>query len=96
MKRFIMTGLCLVALAACDKPSTEPKTDDTAAKNATNTTNATAPAATTASPAQPTTVTIDDSDLATPADFEETAEKAITAKNYKAELASLEAEVAKE
>lgn len=39
---------------------------------------------------------IADSDLATTADFEEQAEKDITAKNYKGELSSLESEVAKE
>jgi hypothetical protein len=41
-------------------------------------------------------VTIADSDLSTPADFEEAAEKAITGKSYKAELASLEKDLAKE
>jgi hypothetical protein len=41
-------------------------------------------------------VTITDGDLSTPADFEETAEKAITTKNYKAELTSLESDVSKE
>ena len=81
------------ALAACDKPSTpETKTDDPSSKNATG--EATANAATT--PATPTPTVIADTDLATPADFEETAEKAISKTNYKAELASLEADIAKE
>jgi hypothetical protein len=82
----------LFAVAACDKPSTpETKPDDPASKNAT-TTGATTTAATTA--AAP--VVIADSDLSTPADFEETAEKAISKANYKTELASLETDIAKE
>lgn len=97
MKRFVLTALCLFAIAACDKPSTpEPKADDPTSKNTTSTTNAAATAATTATTAQPAMATINDADLATPADFEEAAEKAITTKNYKAELATLEADIAKE
>ena len=98
MKNAILTAVCLLALVACDKPaSTETKPED---KNAPTTTNAVtdaaaATAATTATPAA-TPVTINDSDLSTPADFEESAEKASTAKNYKTELSTLEAEVAKE
>jgi hypothetical protein len=93
MKSFILTAACLLALVACDKPtSTEAKVDDPA-KNTTTTTNATAAATATATPL---VVTVDDSVLATPADFEETAEKAITAKTYKAELATLEADLAKD
>ncbi|HSO32936.1 MAG TPA: hypothetical protein VLT33_10470 [Labilithrix sp.] len=92
MKSFVLTAALLFALTGCDKPtSTEPKVDDPAAKN-TTTTNAPTTAATAA--AQP--VTIDDSALSTPADFEEAAEKTITAKTYKADLASLEADLAKE
>ena len=80
------------AIAACDKPSTpETKADDPASKNAT-TTGATTTVATAA--AAPTV--IEDTDLATPADFEETAEKAISKANYKTELASLETDIAKE
>lgn len=94
MKSVILTAVCLLALAACDKPaSTETKTDD---KNATTTTNATTTAAVATTPPAATPVTINDGDLSTPADFEETAEKAITAKNYKAELTTLEADIAKE
>ena len=82
----------LLALAACEnKPATETKPEDPASKNAT-TTGATATAATTAA----TPPVIADSDLSTPADFEETAEKAISKTNYKAELASLEADIAKD
>ncbi len=102
MKNAILTAVCLLALVACDKPaSTETKPEE---KNATTTTNAVTGAAaatvattttTTPTPAA-TQVTINDSDVSTPADFEETAEKAITAKNYKTELSTLEAEVAKE
>ena len=99
MKNVVLTALAVLgfALAACDKPA-EPKPED---KNATTTTNATSTAtgaatgAPTAAPAH-AAVTINDSDLSTPADFEETAEKAITAKSYKADLAALEADVAKE
>ena len=99
MKRFAVTALCLFALAACDKPA-ETKTDDPS-KNPTTTTGAAATAtATTATGtptvAQPTTVTINDSDVATPADFEEKAEQSITVKNYKAELATMETELAKD
>jgi hypothetical protein len=94
VKNLIVTALCLFALAACDKPADEKKPED---KNTPTTTNASATAATTAAvPAAATPVTIADGDLSTPADFEESAEKAITAKNYKTELSTLEAEVAKE
>ena len=84
-----------MALVACDKPSsTEPKVDDPA-KNPTTTTNASAaaPATAAATAAAPAPVTVDDSVLSTPADFEETVEKAITPKTYKAELATLEADL---
>jgi hypothetical protein len=77
------------AVAACDKPA-ETK-QDPASKNAT-TTGATATTATTAA-APPE---ISDSDLSTPADFEETVEKAISKANYKTELTALEADIAKE
>jgi hypothetical protein len=87
-----MTALCVLALAACDKKD-GPKPDDPAAKNGTTTTNATTAATATAAP---TPVTIADGDLSTPADFEEVAEKSITAKNYKQELSTLEADIAKE
>jgi len=80
----LATTFALVALlAACDK-SADKKPDDPAPKNA----------PTAAAEAKP--VTIDESDLATSADFEEAAEKAIDAKNYKTELATLETEVAKD
>ncbi len=102
MKRVILTtvAICTMALAACDKPATDSK-DDTTSKNATTTGAATANGATTAAaptavtPAPTATpVTIADSDLSTPADFEEAAEKAITPKTYKTELASLETSIA--
>ncbi len=89
MKKLIVTALCLLALAACDKPAEEKKPED---KNTPTTTNASAAVATPAA----TPVTIADGDLSTPADFEESAEKAITAKTYKADLSALEADVAKE
>lgn len=93
MKRAIVTtALCLFALFAlvgCDKKE-EPKPDDPAAKNGATTTNATA------ATAAPTPLALTDSDLSTPADLEEAAEKSITAKNYKQELSTLEADIAKE
>jgi hypothetical protein len=95
VKNLLLTAVCLFAVAACDKPSspsTDPKADDPAAKNTTATAT-TAAAPTTATP-QP--VAIDDSVLATPADFEESAQKTITAKTYKTALATLETEVAKD
>lgn len=99
MNRYILTAVCLSALAvaACDKPTTETKTEEKSSTSVTagSATGATT-AATTTTTTTTTTVTIQDSDLATPADFEETAEKAITPKNYKAELATLEADIAKE
>jgi hypothetical protein len=97
MKHAFTIGLCLGALAACDKPA-ETKTDDPTAKNTTTTTNATGAAntATTTPTPAPAPVVINDGDLSTPADFEETAEKAITAKTYKADLASIETELSKE
>lgn len=88
----MLLAASLFAIAACDKPA-ETKADDPASKNAT-TTGATATAVTTA--ATPTPLTIADTDLSTPADFEETAEKAISKANYKTELTALEADVAKE
>lgn len=95
MKNLVLTAALVLALGACDKPSsTDPKVDDPGAKN-TTITNGTATAVTNAAPA-PQPVSIDDGVLSTPADFEESAEKAITAKTYKAELASMEADFAKD
>ena len=94
MKRALMIAMALFALAACDDKKTEAKPEDPASKNAT-TTGATTAAAT-ATTAAPAAVTIDDGVLSTPADFEETAEKAITKANYKKELSSLETDIAKE
>src|SRR4051812_36092678 len=94
VKNLVLTAALAFALGACDKPaSTEAKVDDPAAKN-TTTTNGTAAAVATAPTPQP--VSIDDGVLSTPADFEESAEKAITPKTYKAELASMETDIAKE
>jgi len=81
----------LFAVAACDNKPTDTKPEDPASKNAT-TTGATATAATTAA----TPPVIADTDLSTPADFEEAAEKSISKANYKTELATLETAVAKE
>jgi hypothetical protein len=82
----------LLTLAACEEKKPEVKPEEPASKSAT-TTNA---AATATATAAATPVTINDSDLSTPADFEESAEKAITKANYKTELSSIEADIAKD
>lgn len=91
MNRFIMTAGCaaLLALAACEDKKPETKPEDPSVKNATTATAS----ATTATPAA---VSINDIDLSTPADFEESAEKAINKANYKTELATLEGDIAKD
>lgn len=91
MKRSLIIGAALFALAACEDKKPETKAEDPSVKNATTT--ASAAATTTATPAA---VAINDGDLSTPADFEESAEKAITKANYKTELATLEGDIAKE
>ncbi|MBX3197064.1 MAG: hypothetical protein KF850_10080 [Labilithrix sp.] len=85
----------LLAVAACEnkQPADKPE-EDTTSKHAT-TTGATQVVATT-TPAAPAAPVIADSDLSTPADFEESAEKAISKATYKAELAALEADIAKD
>jgi hypothetical protein len=92
MKRSMMLLAATLFVMACDKPA-EQKPDDPASKNATTTGAQSAQTAATPTPAP---VTIADSDLATPADFEEAAEKSITKASYKTELASLETELGKE
>lgn len=87
-RAMMLLAAVALTLAACDDKKAETPPEDPANKNATTT------GATTAAAAQP--VTIDDNDLSTPADFEETAEKAITKANYKQELAGLETDIAKE
>lgn len=93
MNRSLAILFAALLIAGCDnnKPA-ETKTEDPATKNAT-TTGATQTAAANTAAAPPT---IADTDLSTPADFEETAEKAISKANYKAELTTLEADIAKE
>jgi hypothetical protein len=87
-------------LLGCDKPA-EQKTPDPAAQTqqgtnaATNPANPAAPTTAAATPT-PTAEPIADSDLFTSADFDDEATKAITNKNYKTELASLETDVSKE
>lgn len=94
MKRAILTCICVAALAACDKPA-ETKPDDPSAKNTPTAATATGAAAAPTGAAAAAS-SLDDKDLVTPADFEETAEKSIDAKNYKAEYASLEQQITKE
>lgn len=96
MKRALMLAVALFALAACEDKKAETKPEDPASKNATTTGATTATATAAAATATPAAVTIDDTDLSTPADFEETAEKGISKTNYKQELSSLEADIAKE
>ena len=95
MKRLMILPLAIV-LFACDKPA--DKKDDTATTpttTATPTTSATtattAAAAATAAPAD-----IAEADLVTPADMQDDAEKAVTKKTYKTELAALETEMSKD
>ena len=100
MKLMIKTAIVLASLGlfACDKPQDSKPTDPatpTATAPATPTANTNTPTNTTgANPANG--VAIADSDLVTPADYESAAETAITPKNYKTEIASLEAEINKE
>ena len=95
MKRFALIAMTALALMACEDKKTDTKTYDPAAKNGTTTTTATMTATATTPPA-PTAVSINDSDIATPADFEEAAEKSIDKKNYKTELTTLETDIAKD
>ena len=83
-----LLALAALTLVACDQKPADPKPGDPSSKNA--------PAASDSAPAAAQPVTIADGDLSTPADFEETAEKAITKANYKTELATLETDIAKE
>jgi len=89
-KTMLMGALCaLFAISACDAKKTE---EPTAKDTTTGATTAIATGtATTVAVALP--VTIDDKDLSTPADFEESAEKDISKTNYKKELASLETSI---
>lgn len=95
MKRSIIATLMVAALAvaACEDKTAKP--EDPASKNSTTGATATTPTTTATTPA-PAPVVIADSDLSTPADFEESAEKAITKQNYKAEIATLEKDLGKE
>jgi hypothetical protein len=97
MKNMIRTAIVMAPLAlfACDKPQDAKPTDPAtpaatapAANATTTTTNAQAKGG------EPVTIT--DTDLATPADFETAVQTEITAKNYKTEIASLEAEINKQ
>lgn len=91
MKRLSMLMVVgsLFVFAGCEKKASEAKVEGPVPTNAPE---ATAKAAESAA-AQPE---IADSDLSTPADFEEAAEKEISKANYKEELAALEAEIEKE
>ena len=89
--RQVVPALFALLLVACDKPS-EQKPEEPKATTTAATAVGTAPAATATTAAAP--VVIHDSDLATPADFEEAAESSITAKSYKTDLAALEKDIA--
>jgi hypothetical protein len=96
MKRLMILPLA-VFVFACDKPA--DKKDDTtttaASATATPATTATTTTATTAA-AAPAPADIAEADLVTAADLQDDAEKSITKKNYKTELASLETEMSKD
>ena len=99
--RMAMLGLAApLLILACDKPSSEatpsaqPPSTPPAATAANTATQANANA--NAQPSTAAAAAIPETDIVTAADFEDEAEKAITSKNYKAELTSLEAEVQKE
>jgi hypothetical protein len=98
MNRTLLIAIVIgsFGLLGCEQNKTpDPTTTGTpTTKSPSETTNAAT--ANPVTPPAPQPVTIADTDLSTPADFEEEAEKAITAKNYKTELASIEADVAKE
>lgn len=88
-RTFGVLAASFFALAACDNKPADTKPEEPTAKN--STTNATQPAA------DPVvTPTFADSDLVTPSDFQETADKTISKANYKTELASLETAVSKD
>ena len=91
-RTMMLVAASLLAITACDKPA-ETKPEDPASKNATTTGATATPAATPTGAVAPA---IADSDLSTPADFEESAEKAISKSNYKTELSSLETDLASE
>lgn len=83
----ILAGV--LALAACEQKPTETKPEES--KTPTTTGATTIVETTTMSPP-----VIVEADLSTPADFEESAEKAISKTNYKSELSAIEADIAKE
>lgn len=83
MKRVTLLVAIGIALVACDKQENKPDQAPQAA-------------APTTAPAAAPPPAIAEADIVTPADYEEEADKEITVKNYKAELASLETDVAKE
>jgi hypothetical protein len=94
MKTMLATlMMACAALVACDKADEKkPEAETPAPATATPANTAATPQATAATP----TVDIAEADLVTAADMEDDAEKTITKKNFKSELASLEAEIAKD
>jgi len=78
-----------LAIAACEQKPTETKPEESKQPTTTGATTITE----TTTMAPPVIV---EADLSTPADFEESAEKAISKTNYKSELAVLEVDIAKE
>ena len=90
MKRALMIlAAGALAIAACENKPTETKQEESKQPTTTGATTITE----TTTMAPPVIV---EADLSTPADFEETAEKAISKTNYKNELAVLEVDIAKE
>ncbi len=98
MNRTLMTAIVIgsFGLLACEQNKTPDPSATNTGTTKTPTEQTAAATANPVTPPAPQAVAIADTDLSTPADFEEEAEKAITAKNYKTELASIEADVAKE
>lgn len=96
MNRTTIIGITLSAFAllACDKEPTADSAKPDAAVTQTSTGVNNPSVGTTPVVAAP--IVLSDSDLVTAADFEDEAEKSITSKNYKAELASLETELTKD
>jgi hypothetical protein len=99
MKTLVKTAIAIAALAlvACDTPQdAKPTPPPTPAANAPTASPATNTPTTTGAPQTGvgvTSVTIPDSDLASPADYEAQVETTITSKNYKTAISSLEAEI---
>jgi hypothetical protein len=91
MKKLLCLAFPLFLFACEEKKDQAPQTNTQSTSTST--------AATKEEPkpeVKPAEIVIADGDLSTPADFEAAAETAITVKNYKTELAAIEADLNKE